>query len=64
MTFFIETKNLILREIRISDEEGIYRLDSNEQVHKYLGKNPISTREEAKNIISFIFIVEVCVRFL
>ena len=54
MTFFIETKNLILREMRISDEEGIYRLDSNKQVHKYLGKNPISTREEAKNIISFI----------
>ena len=54
MTFFIETKNLILREIRISDEDGFFRLDSDKRVHKYLGNKPIKTKEEAKNIISFV----------
>ena len=45
MTHYIETKNLILREFRDTDVEGIFKLDSNREVHKYLGNNPIKTME-------------------
>ena len=38
MTYFIETKNLILRDFKDTDVANIYKLDSNEEVHKYLGK--------------------------
>tara|TARA_R110002073_G_scaffold123234_1_gene266705 strand:+ start:2030 stop:2572 length:543 start_codon:yes stop_codon:yes gene_type:complete len=50
----IETENLILREIRDSDIEGMFLLDSNEEVHKYLGNSPIKTKQQAKENISFI----------
>jgi len=51
--YYIETNNLILREFRDTDAEGIFKLDSDREVHKYLGNNPIKTMEEAEKIISF-----------
>jgi ribosomal-protein-alanine N-acetyltransferase len=54
MKYQLETKRLIIREIRETDLEGMYKLDSNSKVHKYLGNNPIKTKEEAKNQIQFI----------
>ncbi len=54
MKFHIETDRLILREIRDTDLEGMYELDSNPAVHRYLGKKPISTKEEAKNTIDSV----------
>ena len=54
MKYQLETKRLIIREIRETDLEGMYKLDSNTEVHKYLGNNPIKTKEEAKNAIQFI----------
>ena len=54
MKYQLETKRLIIREIRETDLEGMYKLDSNTEVHKYLGNNPIKTKEEAKNQIQFI----------
>ena len=53
MTYFIETKNLILRDFKDTDVANIYKLDSNEEVHNYLGKKPIKTLKEAKEIVSF-----------
>lgn len=50
----LETKNLILREIRDTDIEGMFFLDSNKEVHKYLGNNPIKTKQQAKESIHFI----------
>ncbi|CAM1359042.1 Ribosomal-protein-alanine N-acetyltransferase [Tenacibaculum sediminilitoris] len=54
MTFHLETDRLILREIHESDIEGIFELDSNPEVHKYLGKNPITTFKQAEENITFI----------
>ncbi|WP_282074064.1 GNAT family N-acetyltransferase [Polaribacter atrinae] len=54
MKFHLETERLILRELRITDLEGIFELDSNPEVHKYLGKKTIKTKEEAKKMIEFI----------
>lgn len=53
MKFYLETERLILREFRESETEGIFELDSNPEVHKYLGKNPITTYKQAKDIITF-----------
>ena len=54
MKLYIETQRLILREIRESDVDGMFELDSNTEVHKYLGNNPIKNKKEAENIIQFI----------
>lgn len=52
-TFHIETKNLILRHLNLSDLEGLFELDSNPIVHKYLGNNPVKTIEQSKKGIEF-----------
>lgn len=54
MKFYIETERLILREVLESDVEGMYQLDSDPEVHKYLGNKPIKTKEQAKKAINFI----------
>jgi len=54
MKFYIKTKRLILRELLLTDVEGIFELDSNTTVHKYLGNKPIKTKEKAIEIIQFI----------
>jgi [ribosomal protein S5]-alanine N-acetyltransferase len=52
MKFHLETERLILREFRESDVDGIFELDSNPNVHRYLGNKPISTKEEAEKIVA------------
>lgn len=41
MEVFTETKRLILRKLVLSDLDGMFELDSNPEVHKYLGNNPV-----------------------
>jgi ribosomal-protein-alanine N-acetyltransferase len=38
---FLETERLILREIISSDVEGMFELDSNPEVHLFLGNKPV-----------------------
>ena len=41
-----------MRDLSKQDALGIFKLDSDSEVHTYLGKNPLKTIEEAeKNII-------------
>ncbi len=54
MRFYLETERLILRELQETDIDGIFELDSNIDVHKYLGNNPIKTIHQAEKIITFI----------
>ena len=54
MTFNIETDRLLLREMRDEDLAGIFALDSNPNVHKYLGNRPIKTKAEAQNVINSV----------
>ncbi len=54
MQIFIETERLIIRELLPSDDEGIFELDSDPEVHEYLGKSPIKSIEEARDVIAFI----------
>lgn len=50
----IETNRLDLRVFLPGDEVGMFELDSNLAVHKYLGNNPIATIVQAREIIEKI----------
>ena len=54
MDFYIETERLILRDLRDCDLNGMFELDSNPEVHKYLGNKPIKTIEESEKMIASI----------
>ena len=54
MKIFAETDRLILREVLDLDLEGFYELDSNPEVHRYLGNKPITSKQEAQKAIEFI----------
>ena len=54
MKVFAETERLILREILPIDVEGLWELDSDPEVHKYLGNNPVTDKEQIVEVINFI----------
>lgn len=54
MKIFIETERLIIREITLKDIDGMFEMDSNPEVHKYLGNQPLKTKEESRAMITFI----------
>lgn len=54
MKFYIETGRLILRDLQPEDDKGMFELDSNPEVHRYLGNNPINSIEQAREAISNI----------
>lgn len=54
MKMHAETDHFILREIELMDVDGMFELDSNPEVHKYLGNKTISSNAELSNGIEFI----------
>jgi RimJ/RimL family protein N-acetyltransferase len=54
MKFYIETERLILRELQANDAKAFFEMDSNSLVHKYLGNEPIKTREHIHEVIANI----------
>ena len=50
----IETERLLLRELLPTDAEAMFELDSNPEVHTYLGNQPITTIEQACEVIANI----------
>lgn len=54
MKIHIETPRLLLRDFEKSDADGIFELDSDPEVHRFLGNKAISTKEEADSMIEFI----------
>jgi RimJ/RimL family protein N-acetyltransferase len=54
MKIFIETDRLILREILPTDEQGLFALDSNPNVHTYLGNNPVDNISQIREVITKI----------
>lgn len=54
MNIFAETDRLILREIVPEDEEGLFQLDSDPEVHRFLGNRPVKNIEQTREIIQFI----------
>ena len=54
MKIFIETERFLLREILTTDVQGMYELDSDPEVHKYLGNKPVKTIQEVEQTIQYI----------
>lgn len=54
MDVIIETERLILREIQPEDEEALFELDSDPEVHTYVGKRPVQSIEQIRLVIGFI----------
>jgi len=50
----IQTARCILRELQPSDAPGMFELDTDPLVHRYLGNKPISTIEQATDVIAFV----------
>jgi putative hydrolases of HD superfamily len=51
MNIKIATGRLLLREFLYSDEDGLFELDSNPNVHTYLGRNPVQDKEQVRKTI-------------
>lgn len=49
-----ETPRLYFREILPSDAGNIFELDSNPEVHRYLGNTPVTSVEECRKVIEMI----------
>ena len=43
----IETERLLLRELNLSDADGMFELDSNPNVHIFVGKKPVKAIDES-----------------
>jgi len=50
----LETKRLILRPIIEADAQDLFELDSNPEVHRFLGNNPVKHIDECKTYIASI----------
>ncbi|MFD0963563.1 GNAT family N-acetyltransferase [Pseudofulvibacter geojedonensis] len=50
----IETERLILRPVENTDLQGMFELDSDPEVHKYLGNMPIKTLDQAQEGIDYL----------
>jgi ribosomal-protein-alanine N-acetyltransferase len=50
----IETERLLLRELELSDVEGMFELESNPNVHRYVGNKPINHIEESRAYIESV----------
>lgn len=54
MKTFYETERLILRELLPSDDRGMFELDSDPEVVRYLGGKPVQSIEKSREIIESI----------
>lgn len=54
MKIFAETERLILREIVPSDLDGMFELDSDPEVHQYLGNKTVSDKNQISQTINFV----------
>ena len=53
-TVFIETERLLLRELLATDAVAMFEMDSNPEVHRYLGNAPVQSIEEIEKVIQFV----------
>ncbi|CAA9198422.1 GNAT family N-acetyltransferase [Flavobacterium collinsii] len=50
----IETERLLLRELLLSDTDGMFELDSNPNVHLFVGNKPVKEIQESVDMIKHI----------
>lgn len=51
---FSETERFILREILPTDVDKLFELDSDPEVHRYLGDSPVTGKDQIIDVINFI----------
>ncbi len=51
MKIFVETERLILRELLPIDDVGMFEMDSDPEVHRYVGNNPVTHIDQIRNVI-------------
>jgi ribosomal-protein-alanine N-acetyltransferase len=51
---YLETERLILRELISSDDLGMFELDSDPEVHRFVGNKPVKHLEESRQMIENI----------
>ncbi|HET7002161.1 MAG TPA: GNAT family N-acetyltransferase [Puia sp.] len=54
MTIFAETPRTILREISMDDVDPFFEMDSDPEVHKYLGTRPVENRDQIIETIHYV----------
>lgn len=54
MTTFAETPRLLLRELQATDAPCMFELDTDPEVHRYLGNRPVQTLAESQGTIAFV----------
>jgi ribosomal-protein-alanine N-acetyltransferase len=50
----IETPRLIIRELTMADEAGMFEMDNDPEVHKYLGNRPYTDIQQSRDNIAFV----------
>lgn len=56
MKIMLETPRLILREMNEGDADSLWELDSDPEVHRYLGNHPVQHKDEIKTTIESVLI--------
>ena len=54
MKIHVETERFYLREVLENDIDGFFELDSDPEVHRYLGNKPISDKNKLLDLIRYI----------
>lgn len=54
MDLILETDRLLLRPMELSDADGLFAMDSNPLVHKYLWQKPSQNIEEIFRVIEYL----------
>ena len=54
MTIFAETPRTILREMNMDDVDPFFEMDSDPEVHKYLGTRPAENRDQIIETIHYV----------
>jgi ribosomal-protein-alanine N-acetyltransferase len=54
MQIFATTPRLVLRELHPTDAAGMFELDSDPDVHRYLGRQPVQSIDQCRDVIEFV----------
>ena len=54
MSIYIETPRLLIREMNEEDDAGLFEMDTDPEVHRYLARKPLKTMEEIQTMRRYV----------
>jgi [ribosomal protein S5]-alanine N-acetyltransferase len=54
MKIFVETERTLIREMQEEDLPGLFEMDSDPEVHRYIAQRPLKTMDEVKAMLQFV----------